>query len=188
MKTRIAIMLVLVLTAACSSIKVSYDYDKQADFTKYKTYKIADEVRQSGINQLDLDRIIRAVEKELEARGFTKSDTPDALVDFHVKLQQQQTATATNHGAYGMYGGYGPYRYGFSPGFSTTTIDVNTYVEGTLFVNLVDTELQKIVWQGRGTKTLDEHASAEKREANINKALSYIFQKYPVPATSDKKK
>jgi hypothetical protein len=188
MKTRSTIVLLLMLAASCSSIKVSYDYDKQANFAKYKTYKIADEVRQLGINQLDLDRIIRAVEKELGARGFTKSDTPDALVDFNVKLQQQQTATATNHGSYGMYGGYGPYRYGFSPGFSTTTIDVNTYIEGTLFINLVDTELQKIVWQGRGTKTLDEHASTEKREANINKAIKYIFQKYPVPAQSDKKK
>ena len=77
-------------------------------------------------------------------------------------------------------GAYGPYRYGFSPGFSTTTIDVNTYVEGTLFINMIDRQMEKIVWQGRGTKTLDEHASAEKREGNINKAVQYIFQKYPV--------
>jgi hypothetical protein len=169
--------MLLVLAASCSTIKVSYDYDKQADFTKYKTYKIADEVRQSGIGQLDLDRLIRAVESELGKRGFTKSDNPDAVVDFQVKLQQQQSATANT---YGGYGGYGGYRYGFSPGFSTTTIDVNTYVEGTLFINMIDAKMEKIVWQGRGTKTLDEHASAEKREANINKAVQYIFQKYPV--------
>jgi hypothetical protein len=183
MKTRSTALLLLVFAASCSTIKVSYDYDKQIDFTKYKTYKIADEVRQSGIGQLDLDRLIRAVESELGKRGLTKSDTPDAIVDFQVKLQQQQTATATNYGGYG--GGYG-YRYGFSPGFSTTSIDVNTYVEGTLFINLVDTQLQKLVWQGRGTKTLDEHASAEKREGNINKAVQYIFQKYPVQPAKKK--
>jgi hypothetical protein len=181
MKTNFVILSVLLLLASCSGLKVSYDYDKQADFTKYKTYKIAEEVYQSNIPQLDRDRIIRAVEGELQKRGFTKSETPDVLVDFHVKLQQQQSATATTIGGYGGYGGYGPYRYGFSPGFSTTSIDVNTYVEGTLFVNLVDTGIQKLVWQGRGTKTLDEDASAEKREANINKAVSYMFQKYPVP-------
>jgi hypothetical protein len=178
MKTRFVALFVLVLAAACSSIKVSYDYNKQADFTKYKTYKIADEVRQSGIPQLDLDRINRAVEKELGARGFTKSDSPDALVDFHVKLQQQQSATATTYSGYGMAGyGYDPYRNGFSPGFGTTSIDVNTYVEGTPFINLVDIEVQKIVWQGRGTKTLDEHASAEKRETNINKAVQIHISK-----------
>jgi hypothetical protein len=186
MKRNFAFLSVLLLLAACSGLKVSYDYDKQADFTKYKTYKLAEEVYQSNIPQLDRDRIIRAVESELEKRGFTKSDTPDAIIDFHVKLQQQQSATATTYGAYGGYGGMGPYRYGFSPGFSTTSIDVNTYVEGTLFVNIVDREMQKIVWQGRGTKTLDENASAEKREANINKAVTYMFQKYPVPAASGK--
>jgi hypothetical protein len=180
MKTTFTAVLILLLASACSTIKVSHDYDKQADFTKYKTYKIGDEAAQSGIPQLDLDRIIRAVDKELTSRGLTKSETPDLLVDFHVKLQQQQSATATTYGGAGMYGGYGPYRYGFSPGFSTTSIDVNTYVEGTLFITMVDTEIQKIVWQGRGTKTLDEHASADKRETNINKAVQYIFQKYPV--------
>jgi hypothetical protein len=179
MKTTFTFLLILVLAAGCSSIKVSYDYDKAADFTKYKSYKIADEVKQSGIPQLDLDRIIRAVDGEMAKRGFTKSDNPDAIVDFQIKLQQQQTATATNYG--GGYGGYGGYRYGYSAGFSQTNIDINTYIEGTLFVNLIDKEMQKIVWQGRGTKTLDEHASAEKKEANINKAISYIFQKYPVP-------
>ena len=184
MKTNFLFLLVLVLVSACSGLKVSYDYDKQADFTKYKTYQFAEEVYQTGIPQLDRDRIIRAIEAEMQKRGFTKSDTPDALVDFNVKLQQQQSATATT---YGGYGGYGPYRYGFSPGLSTTSIDVNTYVEGTLFVNVIDRVAQKIVWQGRGTKTLDEHASAEKREANVNKAVQYMFQKYPVPAEGKKK-
>lgn len=184
MKTRLSILLLIIAASGCSSIKTSYDYDKQADFTKYKTYKVADEVYKSGIPQLDVDRIIRAVDTELAKRGFTKSDDPDAIVDFHVKLQQQQTATATS---YGGYGGYGPWRYGFSPGFSTTNIDVNTYIEGTLFINVVDKAQQKIVWQGRGTKTLDEHASPEKREANINKAVAYIFTKYPVPAAENKK-
>lgn len=184
MKTTFKVLLVIVLAGACSSIKTSYDYDKTADFTKYKTYKLAEEIYKTGIPQLDLERIIRAVDSELAKRGFTKSDNPDALVDFNVKLQQQQSATATT---YGGYGGYGPYRYGFSPGFSTTSIDVNTYIDGTLFINMIDTEQQKIVWQGRGTKTLDEHASAEKREANINKAVAYIFQKYPVPIPAKKK-
>ena len=186
MKTRFAAILVIVL-AGCSSIKTSYDYDKNADFTKYKTYKISDSVFNVGIQRLDVERIIRAIDSELQKRGLTKSDNPDALVDFFARLQQQQSATATTYGGYGGYGGYGPYRYGFSPGFSTTNIDVNTYIEGTLFINLVDTQQQKIVWQGRGTKTLDEHASAEKREANFNKAIAYIFQKYPVPIPKEKK-
>jgi hypothetical protein len=41
----------------------------------------------------------------------------------------------------------------------------------------VDNASQKIVWQGRATKTLDEDISAEKREHNINYAVKENFFK-----------
>jgi hypothetical protein len=44
---------------------------------------------------------------------------------------------------------------------------------------MVDKATEKIVWQGRGTKTVDEDASAEKRETNINTGVKMIFSKYP---------
>jgi hypothetical protein len=44
---------------------------------------------------------------------------------------------------------------------------------------MVDAAKQQIVWQGRATKTLDENASAEKRDKNINYAIQQIFLKYP---------
>lgn len=48
-----------------------------------------------------------------------------------------------------------------------------------MFVNLIDATAQKIVWQGRATKTIDEDASADKREQNINSGVKQIFTKYP---------
>ena len=165
-----------ILVAACSSIKVSYDYDGQADFAKYKTYAFSEDALKLPIGDLNRDRVLKAVETELAAKGFTKSDNPDTWVDLHVKAEQKMDATATTTPTYG-YGG--PWRYGYGGGFSTTQIDYNQYIEGTLFVNLVDKSTEKIVWQGRATKTLDEDASAEKREANINSAVKQIFTKYP---------
>jgi hypothetical protein len=49
-----------------------------------------------------------------------------------------------------------------------------------LFINAIDKSSEKIVWQGRGTKTIDEDASPEKREKNINYAVKSIFNNYPV--------
>ena len=49
---------------------------------------------------------------------------------------------------------------------------------------MVDNSSQKIVWQGRGTKTLVENASPEKREANINNGVAEIFTKFPVKPAS----
>lgn len=162
---------------ACSSVKVSYDYDKQASFANYKTYAFTEEAMKLPLDDLNRDRVIRAVESELAAKGFSKSDSPDVLIDIHIKAEKRTEATATNTGGYGAYGYRG--RYGYGGGFSTTQISYNDYIDGTMFINMIDKSTEKIAWQGRGTKTIDEDASAEKREKNINYAVKQIFTKYP---------
>jgi hypothetical protein len=143
---------VIAVMASCSTLKVGFDYDNQADFTKYKTYAFSEETLQLPVNQLNRDRVIRAVETEMAAKGFTKSDTPDVLIDLQVSAKQETEATATNTGG-GMYGG----RYGFAGGYGgTTQITYNDYLVGSLFVNMVDLTSQKIVWQGRASKTINE--------------------------------
>lgn len=169
-------MSLVLLATACSSLKVTSDYDGQVDFARYKTYAFSEDSQKLPVGDLNRGRILAAVEKELSAKGFTKSDNPDVLIDMHVKAQQKTEATATTTGP-GYYGG--PWRYGYGGGFSTTTINYNDYIEGTLFVNIVDVGAQKIVWQGRATRTLDGDANAEKREKNINYAVQQIFTKYP---------
>jgi hypothetical protein len=100
------------------------------------------------------------------------------LIDVKIKAQQQQTATATSSGYPGYGYGYG-YRYGWGGGFSTTTINYDTYVDGTLFIDMIDAKKNQLVWQGRGTKTIDEDASQKKRDENLAYALKQIFAKYP---------
>jgi Domain of unknown function (DUF4136) len=165
-----------VIMASCSSVKVAYDFDKQADFTKYKTYAFTQESLNLGIEQLNRDRLINAVETELAAKGFTKSESPDVLIDMHITAKKRTEAVANTTGT-GGYRGYG--RYGYGGGFSTTTVDYNEYIDGTLLINMVDKSTEKIAWQGRGTRTLDEDASAAKRESNINYAVKQIFTNYP---------
>ncbi|GAB1453025.1 DUF4136 domain-containing protein [Draconibacterium sp.] len=167
---------VLFAFVACSTVKVAYDYDKQADFAKYKTYVISEEtMKMDKVNQLNRDRIIAAVESQMAAKGFTKANagSADVILDIRIKGEEVQTATATNTGGYG----YG--RWGYGGGFSTTQINYNNYTEGTLFITLIDKATEKIAWQGTGKKTIDEDASAQKREQNIDYAVTQIFTNYP---------
>lgn len=167
----------LLLLAGCSSIKTTYDFDPTVDFSKYKTYGYTNEAKSLPVQELDRARLLAAIDTELAAKGFTKSDNPDVLIDLQVKLEQKQTATATNTGV-GYYGG--PYRYGWGAGYGGTThINVENYVDGTLFINMIDKGTEKLVWQGRGTKTLAENPSPEKKEANVKYAVKQIFLKYP---------
>ena len=110
----------------------------------------------------------------MAAKGFTKvGDNADLILDIRVKGEEVQTATATNTGGFG----YG--RWGYGGGFSTTQINYNNYTEGTLFVTLIDKATEKIAWQGKGKKTIQDNASAQKREQNIDYAVKQIFTNYP---------
>jgi hypothetical protein len=165
---------VLFAFVACATLKLGYDYDKTADFTKYKTYAISEEtMKMANVNQLNRDRIIAAVEAEMAVKGFTKAANPDVILDIRLKGEEIQTATATNTGGYG----YG--RWGYGGGMQTTQINYDKYTEGTLFITLIDKASEKIVWQGTGVKEISENASAQKREENINYAVKQIFTNYP---------
>lgn len=175
MKNLLFLAFLLIITASCSSIKVSSDFDKTAGFTSYKTYAFTPEALAFPLDDINRNRLLGAIEKELAAKGFTKSDNPDVLIDLNIKAQTQQTATATSTGGYYGRG----YRYGYGGGFSTTTINYDTYTDGTLFIDMIDATKKQLVWQGRGTKTLEEDASQQRREENINYAVKQIFVKYP---------
>lgn len=178
MKYLLFVVMVISITS-CSSVKIAYDYDKQADFAKYKTYAFSEDVAKLPIDDLNRGRLTSAVEKELAAKGFTKSENPDVLIDMYItaKKRVEQVANTTGTGGYGYGGYYG--RYGYGGGFSTTTVSNYEYTDGTLLINMVDKSTEKITWQGRGTKTLDENASPSKREQNINYAVKQIFTNYP---------
>lgn len=184
MKKLLFLSIILATAVSCSSIKVTSDFDSTANFAAYKTFSFTDEALNIQLDDLNKNRLLNAVSTELAAKGFSKVETnPDVLIDVVLKGEQKQTATATTSG-YGGYGGYGGYygsgyRYGYGGGFSTTQINYETYVDGTLFVDMIDAAKQQLVWQGRGTKTINPDASQKQREENISYAVKQIFLQYP---------
>jgi hypothetical protein len=177
MKKLLFPIFILLVAASCATVKVSSDFDKTAQFPGYKTYAFTPEVPNLNVEELNRKRLITAVENELSLKGFTKSDNPDVLIDIKITGEKKQTATATSTGGYGGY--YGGYRYGWGGGMGTTTVSYDSYVEGTLFVEMIDANKKELVWQGRGVGTIDPTASADKREKNINYAVKQIFTQYP---------
>ncbi len=177
---KIALLSILFIVTACSSIQTSFDYDKEIDFTKYKTYAFSEDAVNLKIDDLNRNRILKGIESQLAAKGFKNSPDPDIIVDIHIKGQQYQTATATTTGTGYGYGGYYGYRgYGYGSGFTTTSVSYDNYTEGTLTIAFIDIDINQVVWQGTGVKTIDENASAEKREENINYAIQQIMANYP---------
>jgi len=173
---RISMMVCLAALTATPAFaqKTTYDFDKTATFTNYRTYALREgtPTKQS----LDDKRIIAAVEAQLAAKGFTRSENPDVFVLYHVALDQQQDISSYSTG-----GAYGPYGWGYGGGWGATTTDVRVreIIIGTLAIDMVDAKNKQMVWRGLGTKEIDVNAKPEKREENIGKAVEKIFKNYP---------
>lgn len=165
-------VLLLVLLTSCSSVKVYDDYDKNVDFTQFKTYAF----QKSGIDKveisdLDKKRILRAIDEQMTLKGFTKSETPDLLVNIFTKEREQVEVSQFNAGwGYGWGWGWNPYMWGGNT-------SVSSYVEGTLFIDLIDAKKRELVWQGQGVGALTQNR--EKKEELINEFVAKILAQYP---------
>ena len=96
-------ILALGLLASCSSVRVVADYDQKVDFQTYDTfafYKTG--IDRAQISDLDKKRILRAIDAEMSARGFTKSQEPDLLVSIFTKESRMNMLT-NYRGNIGIY-------------------------------------------------------------------------------------
>ena len=146
----------------------TYDFDRTANFSKFKTYAW---VRGTNLtDELNHQRVIRAVEAQLSLRGFSKVPpgvNPDVLIAYHASFDRNLEINASGFGGYRLAGP------------RSGTARVEEFVVGTLAVDMVDAQTRNIVWRGVASKELDAKASPEKKEKGINKAAEKIFKNYP---------
>ena len=175
-------VLILFLVASCSSVNVSSDYEKSTDFSAYKSYAFYKKgIDKVEISDLDKRRILRAIEKEMDAKGFVKSKNPDLLVSIFTKSKEKVDVYSNNYyGWYPYYYGYGYGGYGMGHGFGYNNVSTST--EGTLFIDLIDAHKKELAWQGIGKGILSSSKNIEKKEARINEFVSKIMIAYPPEA------
>ena len=175
MKKYLLLLFTTVLLFSCNTVKVVTDYDAKVDFNQYKTfafYKTG--IDKAEISDLDKKRVLRAIESELLAQGFTKSENPDMLVSFFTKSRRKVNINQNNNFGYGLGWGWNPWmRNGMN-----NNIQVNQYTEGTLFVDFIDTSEKELVWQGIGTGALVVQ-NREKKEVRIKKFVKEIISRFP---------
>ena len=165
----------LVLTS-CSSVRVATDYDREANFDQYKTFAFFKPgIDKAEISDLDKRRILRAIETELLAKGYTKSEDPDMLVSMFTKSTQRVDVynNAWGWGSWG-WGGYGGWGWGPSWGGN----QVSTSTEGMLYIDIIDNAKKELIWQGSGTGYLVTK-NIEKKEARIKEFVQKTLMQFP---------
>jgi hypothetical protein len=178
---RIIPILFLGLFYSCSpTVKVTTDYDHAANFSEYKTFAVYDLKAQQGqVNQLNVDRVAKAIRNEMLAKGFTESSNPDLKVNAVsiLKNKTQVTADTNFYGYGGMYRPYGYWGGGAMMGGGSTTFNTYDYVDGSLVIDIVSTKTGKLVWQGIGNAEID--SKPDNPEQFINDAIKKILTGFP---------
>jgi hypothetical protein len=160
---------------------IRYDFDKDKDFSKYKTYKWVPIKGADQPDELTAKAITSAVDAQLAQKGLSKSDSDsaDLYIGYQIALGQEKEFTSYNTG-WGYGPGWGAGWYGYGGMTSNTTYgSTSTVYVGTVDLSMYDAAQKQLVWRGSASKTLDPKAKPEKKEKNINKAVAKLLKKYP---------
>lgn len=172
------------LLAGCTSgPDIRTDHDPNVDFSQFKTYNFFDPlgIDNPGYTTIYSTIFKNAISREMEARGYTKSDNPDLLMNVSARLQDKTKVTTYNdpspyygyrRGYYGAWGGYG---------YNTST-HVDQYTEGTVNIDMVDARAKQMVWEGVAVGRIKEERSNEELTEGVNSAVATMFEAYPFRA------
>ena len=172
MKRFFIFMLGFLVFAGCSSLRVNHDYDTEFNFTKQQSFAVAHHNRE-GDDTLHNDRVLKALEADLVSKGYTKTKKEDAdlVFVFHTSVENK-TDIDTDY----QMVGYRRFGYG---GAMIATTNTYHYTKGTLIVDALNPNDEKIVWRGIATDTLNEKKTPEKRTEYINEVITELMKVFP---------
>jgi hypothetical protein len=189
----------LLATGCASGPDIRADYDREADFGKYRTFGfVAAAGTDTGeFRTLATQMLQSAAARQMEARGYTRAENPDLLINFKGKLEEKTDIESTPAPYYGPGWGYrGWYGAPYGAyGFGATEVTTRRYKVGTLVMDVIDSEKRQAVFQG-GVEGIVTKEMLANKQAAIDQAVAHIFSKYPfvagqsapVPPAGDKKK
>jgi hypothetical protein len=165
---KIICLVLCILVAACASSSrrsVETDYDKNAQFDTYKTFKV--EAVQQEQQYLGLNGLLKqAITDALSAKGlsYTQSGETDLVVRFAARVtrgqQMRLEQISTGKGVY-------------------TRNQAEAVNEGALLINVVDVKQDRVIWKASSISDITGIDLDKVTQPQADKALSEILIDYP---------
>lgn len=154
-------------------MQVHTDYQESANLASYTTFawlEQPDQVRDhlTTLGQIN-QHIEGVIEQELQADGFQKVATdPDFYVVYHTSVERVITGATLDTWGYGYR--RGRLRYG---SVAVTDVDVESYQQGTLIIDIVDAKANELVWRGTATDAIyGPRQATDKIDEAVHKMLA----------------
>ena len=172
-------LVVTLLTAGCSTIRVSQDFEQDVPFQNYTSFNwfLNEPTGNKGENYNPLlhNRFKKEIETALIQKGLAVSTHPSLLIsyDYSVtsKIQSHQVSPTFGFG-YGTYGRYGSIGIYSSP-------EIYQYDQGKLVINIYDAETKRILWRGKGTGVSSPHPTPDEITQKVRSLVYKILDQFP---------
>ena len=189
MKTIFSLCLFVISQGASAQVEVKVDYDESVKFSRYRTYRwispgslplVRGVLSQAAPTDEEIDERIRtAIDKELETKGFRKQKESSLLVNYlglvtFRSLDTPESRSSDASKAVAPYEHWKVLQDGVKEGYISR--------EGTLTVDIVDAETNRLVWRGSVTEVVNEPVSETDKEALgkiIENAVKQLLRNFP---------
>lgn len=180
-----SILVVGVLLAGCSGIKVTADQGETTDYSKYKTYSFLGWQSDSDklLSTEEKEWLYAAFRKEFDKRDMTFSNGGgDMAISLFLVLSDEFSVSGySNHYGSSPYGSYSTYGYGYGyAGTSSGSFAKKKTEKGTVIMNVFDEKSGEQIWQGIMTSAITKDPA--KRESTIPRKVTALMNKFPVKA------
>ena len=182
-KLLITVMILLVVgTVAATKMKAYVGYDKNVDLSAIKTFDYRDGLAESVVDKAPPvhEMIKLLIISKLQDGGMEwVEEDPDVLVTYHTN---QDPAMKTNVTLYS---------YSYSMGWWWSPLwgsgmDIASWSQGTLTVDIWDPKTEQIVWRGAVVGVIPENPGAAKAQKTIEKALKLMSKEFHKMRNKDK--
>lgn len=159
------------LLVSCGGTQVVYDYDQQANFSKYSSVAIYPEIR-TGLSPLDEKRLLSSVENALREKNLYSSQNTDLYLNIYTEEYQEQSGSSLGVGVGGTGRNVG---VGVSGGIPIG--GPQTFLRLTF--DLIDVETDALVWQAVVDSKFNFNASPEERQNRFDAIVEKALEGYP---------
>ena len=165
------VLIISIFLSACGATSI-VDYDSQKDFSDYTSYEFYNDI-DSGLDQLDDNRIMAAIDKSFQDRDFLKTDYCRFYVNFYAS---EYLSESRNTLGIGIGGGGSNGSVGVSGGIPIGGNVVNQ----RLTIDIIDASMgQSLAWQVIIEGELKEKATPEQKEAYYFAEIDKALKKFP---------
>lgn len=173
------ISLLAILMQGCQSSSAVSDYDTRKDFSAISEFQQGPSKQGMKPDDLTEERLGKSIEQQLVAKGFTETNNAGSdqhiIVSHFITTQTKQNNSSINIGL-----GTGRHSSNSSVGVGVnTSIPVSGRETVEMRVTIDFHQGGKLIWRGYDSFNTKGNEKPEKRQQDIDKAVSNILALFP---------